>query len=72
MLDALPELLDFDFLKTFILLALAGIFAIAGGLFAFRWLGSLLERFKDIYPKVIHPEKELLGLLLKICYYVLI
>jgi MscS family membrane protein len=66
MLDALPELLDFDFLKTFILLALAGIFAIAGGLFALRWLASLWERFQDIYPKVIQPEKELLGLVLSL------
>ncbi|MEQ9001574.1 MAG: mechanosensitive ion channel [Coleofasciculus sp. B1-GNL1-01] len=66
MLDALPGFLDFDTLKTFILLALAGIFAIAGGLFAFRWLGSLWERFRDIYPKVIQPEKELLGLVLSL------
>ncbi|MFP4120341.1 mechanosensitive ion channel family protein [Coleofasciculus sp.] len=66
MLDALPGFLDFDTLKTFILLALAGIFAIAGGLFAFRWLVSLWERFKDIYPKVIQPEKELIGLVLSL------
>lgn len=66
MLDALPGVLDFDTLKTFILLALAGIFAIAGGLFASRWLGSAFERFKDLYPKVIQPEKELLGLVLSL------
>ncbi|MEQ9551225.1 MAG: mechanosensitive ion channel [Coleofasciculus sp. G3-WIS-01] len=66
MLDALPGLLDFDTLKTLILLGLAGIFAIAGGSFAFRWLGSAFEGFKDLYPKVIQPEKELLGLALSL------